>query len=150
MLPDSLKGFAPTVRGIAKSNARVTIKQNGYVIYQTYVSPGAFAINDLYPTSSSGDLQVTVKESDGSENTFTVPYSAVPLLQREGRLKYALTAGKYRSTNDDQDEVNFARNGNLRLAAWLHAVRRFAGQQRLPRLRAGRRAEHGGFRRGLR
>ncbi|WP_370430223.1 fimbrial biogenesis usher protein [Klebsiella michiganensis] len=108
MLPDSLKGFAPTVRGIAKSNARVTIKQNGYVIYQTYVSPGAFAINDLYPTSSSGDLQVTVKESDGSENTFTVPYSAVPLLQREGRLKYALTAGKYRSTNDDQDEVNFA------------------------------------------
>ncbi|MDU1105205.1 MAG: fimbria/pilus outer membrane usher protein, partial [Enterobacter sp.] len=48
------------------------------------------------------------KESDVSENTFTVPYSAVPLLQREGRLKYALTAGKYRSTNDDQDEVNFA------------------------------------------
>ncbi|STW66288.1 type 1 fimbriae anchoring protein FimD [Klebsiella michiganensis] len=91
-----------------RANARVTIKQNGYVIYQTYVSPGAFAINDLYPTSSSGDLQVTVKESDGSENTFTVPYSAVPLLQREGRLKYALTAGKYRSTNDDQDEVNFA------------------------------------------
>ncbi len=37
-----------------------------------------------------------------------MPYSAVPLLQREGRLKYALTAGKYRSTNDDQDEVNFA------------------------------------------
>lgn len=107
MLPDSLKGFAPTVRGIARSNAKVTIKQNGYVIYQTYVSPGAFAINDLYPTSSSGDLQVTVQETDGSENSYTVPYSAVPLLQREGRVKYALTAGKYRSSNDQQDEVNF-------------------------------------------
>lgn len=67
MLPDSLKGFAPTVRGIAKSNARVTIKQNGYVIYQTYVSPGAFAINDLYPTSSSGDLQVTVKRATAAK-----------------------------------------------------------------------------------
>ena len=27
MLPDSLKGFAPTIRGIAKSNAQVTIKE---------------------------------------------------------------------------------------------------------------------------
>ena len=108
MLPDSLKGFAPTVRGIARSNAKVTIKQNGYVIYQTYVSPGAFAITDLYPTSSSGDLLVTVQETDGSENSYSVPYSAVPLLQREGRIKYALTAGKYRSSNDQQEEVNFA------------------------------------------
>ena len=108
MLPDSLKGFAPTVRGIARSNARVTIKQNGYVIYQTYVSPGAFTITDLYPTSSSGDLLVTVKETDGSENSYSVPYSAVPLLQREGHLKYALTAGKYRSSNDQQEDVDFA------------------------------------------
>lgn len=44
MLPDSLKGFAPVVRGIAKSNAQVTIKQNGYTIYQTYVSPGALRL----------------------------------------------------------------------------------------------------------
>ena len=107
MLPDSLKGFAPTVRGIARSNAKVTIKQNGYTIYQTYVSPGAFEINDLYPTSSSGDLQVTVKETDGSENTFTVPYSAVPMLQREGRIKYALTGGKFRSNSDQQDDPAF-------------------------------------------
>lgn len=107
MLPDSLKGFAPTIRGIAKSNAQVTIKQNGYTIYQTYVPPGAFVINDLYPTSSSGDLTVSVQEVDGSVNTFTVPYSAVPILQREGRLKYALTAGKYRSGSNDEDDPEF-------------------------------------------
>ncbi len=47
-LPDSLKGFAPVVRGIAKSNAQITIKQNGYAIYQTYVSPGAFEISDTF------------------------------------------------------------------------------------------------------
>lgn len=107
MLPDSLKGFAPTIRGIAKSNAQVTIKQNGYTIYQTYVPPGAFAINDLYPTSSSGDLTVNVQEADGSVNTFTVPYSTVPILQREGRLKYSLTAGKFRSGSNDEDEPEF-------------------------------------------
>lgn len=127
MLPDSLKGFAPTVRGIAKSNAKVTIKQNGYVIYQTYVSPGAFAINDLFPTSSSGDLIVTVKESDGSENSFTVPYSAVPLLQREGRLKYDFTAGKYRSNNDEQNDDSFVQG--TALLGMAHGITAYGGTQ---------------------
>lgn len=104
MLPDSLKGFAPTIRGIAKSNAQVTIRQNGYVIYQAYVPPGAFAISDLFPTASSGDLTVSVKEADGSVSTYVVPYSTVPILQREGRLKYAFTAGKYRSGGSNQDD----------------------------------------------
>ncbi|MCP2006219.1 UNVERIFIED_ORG: outer membrane usher protein [Buttiauxella agrestis ATCC 33320] len=108
MMPDSMKGFAPTIRGIARSNAQVTIKQNGYVIYQSYVSPGAFEINDLFPTSSSGDLIVEVKESDGTTSNYTVPYSAVPILQREGRLKYAVTAAEYRSNGDTQDNVDFA------------------------------------------
>ncbi|AUJ81898.1 fimbrial assembly protein [Enterobacter cancerogenus] len=107
MLPDSLRGFAPVIRGIAQSSAQVTIKQNGYIIYQSYVAPGAFTISDLYPTSGSGDLEVTIKEADGSERTFVQPFSAVPIMQREGRLKYALTAGKYRSGNDDSDEPEF-------------------------------------------
>lgn len=107
MLPDSLRGFAPTVRGIAKSNAQVTIKQNGYVIYQSYVTPGAFAIDDLFPTSSSGDLTVEVKEADGSVTSYSVPYSAVPVLQREGRVKYAVTAAEYRGNSDQQDDMNF-------------------------------------------
>ncbi|EDW1853844.1 fimbrial biogenesis outer membrane usher protein [Salmonella enterica subsp. diarizonae] len=107
MLPDSLRGFAPIIRGIAQSSAQVTIKQNGYIIYQSYVAPGAFTISDLYPTSGSGDLEVTIKEADGSERTFVQPFSAVPIMHREGRLKYALTAGKYRSGNDDSDEPEF-------------------------------------------
>lgn len=108
MLPDSLRGFAPVVRGIAQSNAQVTVKQNGYTIYQTYVAPGAFTLSDLYPTSGSGDLEVTIKEADGTERHFVQPFSAVPLMQREGRLKYAATAGKYRSNSDGADEPQFA------------------------------------------
>lgn len=110
MLPDSLRGFAPTIRGIARSHAQVTVRQNGYTIYQSYVPPGAFEINDLFPTSSSGDLVVEVKESDDSINVYTVPYASVPVLQREGRIKYALTAGKYRSSSDQQNDVNFAQS----------------------------------------
>lgn len=108
MLPDSLKGFAPVVRGIAKTNAQVTVKQNDYVIYQSYVSPGAFEITDLYPTSGSGDLEVTIKEADGSEQTMLVPYAAVPVLQREGRLKYSLASGQYKSYQENGEKPLFA------------------------------------------
>ncbi len=97
MLPDSEKGFAPIIRGIAKTNAQVTIRQNGYIIYQSYVAPGAFEISDLYPSASSGDMTVTIKEQDGSEQSFVQPYASVPVLQREGRTKYSLTAGQYRN-----------------------------------------------------
>ncbi|WP_324722529.1 fimbria/pilus outer membrane usher protein [Lelliottia sp. JS-SCA-14] len=105
MLPDSLKGYAPVVRGIARTNAQVVIRQNGYVIYQSYVAPGAFEITDMYPTGGSGDLNVTVKEADGSEQNFVVPFASVPVLQREGHLKYSLTAGQYRSYNSEVDKT---------------------------------------------
>lgn len=107
MYPDSQRGFAPVVRGTASTNARVTIRQNGYTIYQTFVAPGAFAIDDLYPVSSSGDLEVTVTEADGGARVFTIPYSSVPVLQREGRVKYTLTAGRYRSSGDRYEEPDF-------------------------------------------
>lgn len=107
MLPDSLRGFAPVIRGIAQSNAQVTVRQNGYVIYQTYVAPGAFTITDLYPTASSGDLEVVIREADGSERVSLQPFSAVPIMQREGQLKYAATAGRYRTAYLSGNTPNF-------------------------------------------
>lgn len=108
MMPDSLKGYAPVVRGIARTNAQVIIRQNGYQIYQSYVAPGAFEITDMYPTGGAGDLDVTVKESDGSEQHFTVAFASLPVLQREGRFKYAITGGQYRSYNSDVEKTPLA------------------------------------------
>lgn len=107
MLPDSLRGFAPTVQGIANSNAQITISQNGITIYQTTVPPGPFTISDLYPTSASGELNVTIREADGSERSFTQAFSNVPMMQREGQFKYALVTGKYRNTKDGGKEPFF-------------------------------------------
>ncbi len=108
MLPDSLKGYAPVVRGIARTNAQVVIRQNGYQIYQSYVAPGAFEITDMYPTGGAGDLDVTIKEADGSEQHFVVPFASLPVLQREGRLKYAITGGQYRSYDSSVEKTPFA------------------------------------------
>ncbi|EHG7582541.1 fimbrial biogenesis usher protein [Citrobacter sedlakii] len=107
MLPDSQKGFAPVIHGIARGTAQVSVKQNGYEIYHSTVPPGPFTINDLYAAGNGGDLQVTIKEADGSSQNFTVPYSSVPVLQREGHTRFALTAGEYRSGNDQQEEPKF-------------------------------------------
>ncbi|WP_459622805.1 fimbria/pilus outer membrane usher protein, partial [Burkholderia sp. 3C] len=94
MLPDSLQGYAPVVRGIAETNARVTIRQNGNVIYDMPVAPGPFVIDDLYPTGYGGNLEVTVTEADGRKRMFLVPYAAVPLLLRPGISRFSVTAGR--------------------------------------------------------
>ncbi|MEG4687665.1 fimbria/pilus outer membrane usher protein [Enterobacter cloacae] len=107
MLPVSQQGFAPVVRGIANSDAKVTIKQNGYIIYQTNVSPGPFEIRDLSQVTSGADLEVTVEEADGSEHSFIQASASVPVLQREGGFKYSLAAGRYRG-NEGEDEPIFA------------------------------------------
>ena len=93
MLPDSQLEYAPVVHGIAQTNARVVITQNGNTILETTVSPGTFEINDLYATGYGGDLHVTVYEADGSQNTFTVPYSSVVQLLRPGVWRYSATGG---------------------------------------------------------
>ncbi len=114
MLPDSQKGFAPVIHGIARGTAQVSVKQNGYEIYQSTVPPGPFTINDLYSAGNGGDLQVTIKEADGSSQVFTVPYSSVPVLQRESHTRYAVTAGEYRSGNDRQDKPKFFQSTVMR------------------------------------
>jgi len=96
MLPESMQGYAPVVRGVAESNAKVSIRQNGNIVYENTVPPGEFRITDLYNTGFGGDLQVTVTEADGRIKQFVVPYAAVPQLLREGHSRYSLTAGEWR------------------------------------------------------
>jgi len=117
MLPNSRKGFAPLITGIAQSNARVTVSQNGNVVYQTYVPPGAFRIDDMYQASQGGDLLVTITESDGTVRTQSVAYSALPMMQRPGTLKYELTAGRYHGgVTDTSKEAEFG------LATFLYGL----------------------------
>lgn len=97
MLPGSLRGFAPTVRGIARTIARVVIRQAGNLLHETTVAPGPFVIDDLYATGYGGDLDVTVVESDGGEQRYVVPYASVAQLLRPGATRYAMTAGRLRN-----------------------------------------------------
>lgn len=133
MYPDSLRGYSPVVRGIAKSNAEVIIRQNGVVVDQRYVPPGAFEISDLYAVSGSGDLDVTIKESDGTEQRLLVPFASLPVLQREGRLSYGLAAGQYRAQDASADDEKFMQGTliyGLPLGATLYGGGQWANRYR--------------------
>ncbi|MCW1829951.1 fimbrial biogenesis outer membrane usher protein [Enterobacter asburiae] len=95
MMPGNMNGFSPVINGIASSNALVTVKQNGYVIYEANVAPGPFRFTDLSGSGTAGDLEVTIKEADGSVHGFRQPYSSLPVMQREGRLRYETAVGEY-------------------------------------------------------
>lgn len=95
MLPDSMRSYAPTVRGVAESNARVVVRQNNNILYETSVPPGPFELTDLPATGYGGDLEVTVTEADGRSRRFTVPFASVAQLLRPGVSRFNVTAGQY-------------------------------------------------------
>ncbi|WP_407198575.1 fimbrial biogenesis outer membrane usher protein [Citrobacter portucalensis] len=94
MLPNSKQNFTPLVQGIAQSNALVTIEQNGFIVYQKEVPPGPFSIADLQLAGGGADLDVTVREADGSVTTYLVPYASVPNMLQLGVSKYDVVAGR--------------------------------------------------------
>ncbi|MDY1036762.1 fimbria/pilus outer membrane usher protein [Lelliottia sp. CFBP8978] len=113
MYPGRINGFAPVIRGIARSNATVTVKEHNNVIYQTNVTPGPFTIKDLAPVSTGGTLDVTIKESDGSETHFQQNYATITNLQRQGFFKYSLALGRYKpdeETDDSSDDSEILPN----------------------------------------
>lgn len=100
MLPDSLNGYAPIIRGAADTNALVEVYQNGQLIYQTNVSQGPFIIEDLYPTGYGGDLQVIINEANGQKRSFRVPYASISQMLRPGIGRYNITVGQVRNLSN--------------------------------------------------
>lgn len=96
MIAPDLSRYSPVVRGIAYSQAQVTIKQNDTVIYQKNVPPGPFELRD-FSQMFSGDLEIEIRESNGNVRHYSQASAVLPILQREGRLRYNLAIGDYRS-----------------------------------------------------
>lgn len=92
-LPPNLQGYAPEIRGLAKTNAKVTVKQSGRIIYETTVPAGPFNIQDLR-SSVRGTLDVQVEEQDGSISTFQVNTANIPYLTRPGYVRYNVAVAR--------------------------------------------------------
>jgi outer membrane usher protein len=96
LLPDDERSFNTVVRGVARGNATVRIRQNNVVFFEQNVPAGPFEFTRLYPPSTLGDLQVTVTEADGSETRSVVPYAYNGGKLNPGSYRYSLAVGNYR------------------------------------------------------
>lgn len=85
--------FVPVVTGYAQTQARVTVRRAGYVIYERIVSPGAFTLQNLPASIGSGDLEVTITEADGRERVFVVPFTTNAKQLRTGKTRWSVAAG---------------------------------------------------------
>ena len=95
------EGQRAVIEGIANSQAQVEIRQNGSLIHSTVVPAGPFALNNVRRLNSRSDVEVTVKEADGSERRFTVPAAMLGLnLPSSG---FSLGAGQVRRTGKEQE-----------------------------------------------
>ncbi|QIU88424.1 fimbria/pilus outer membrane usher protein [Yokenella regensburgei] len=101
---DNQYSYAPVIRGVARTNARLTVRQRGTVIYSTLLTPGTFAIDDIYTAQVGSDLDVTVEESDGQVRAFRVPYTALPGMIRPGTTRYSVAVGTWRSAGSVASE----------------------------------------------
>lgn len=106
-LPPKLRGYAPEVTGIAKTNAKVTITQQGRVVYETTVASGPFRIQELNG-ATSGQLDVRVEEQDGSVQTYQVTTASVPYLTRPGQVRYKFAIGRPTDYNHNTNGPLFA------------------------------------------
>lgn len=105
-LAPNLRGYAPEVVGVAKTNAKVTVSQQGSVIYETTVASGPFRIQDLN-NAVMGKLDVTIQEQDGTKRTFQVDTATIPYLTRPGSVRYKLALGKPSDYDHHTQDINF-------------------------------------------
>lgn len=95
MLPDVMQHYAPVIRGVAQTRAKLEVLLNGYPVYTTFVAPGPYVIDDLGVGGGSGELEVVLTEADGQVRRFLQPYSSLANLLREGVWRYSATLGRY-------------------------------------------------------
>jgi len=97
MRPDNQRFYMPAISGTARTNATVVIRQNGFVIDQRRVTPGPFLITDIHSASSSGDLDISVVETDGNVQHFTQAFNTIAALLPPGVFNYEMSGGRLRN-----------------------------------------------------
>lgn len=90
----AVPGTTARVTGIARTQARVEVRQLGVPIYASQLPPGPFALGDLPLVSGTADLDVTIVEATGDAQHFVVPGSALPSAGLAAAQGLALAVGR--------------------------------------------------------
>jgi outer membrane usher protein FimD/PapC len=104
ILPDSAlnqnASGGATIEGIANTpQARVEVKQQGILIFNTVVPAGPFVLRDIQLLQGNTNVDVTIFETDGSRKSFSLPAAS---LHRANLSKtgVSMAVGKVRDVGD--------------------------------------------------
>ena len=98
MKPGNL-GYTPVFSGIANGPSRVTLTQNGRLLYSEMVPAGPFSITNV-PLYTSGDVTMKITGEDGREQTQVFPLAVMNGQLIPGEYEFNLAAGL---PDDDSD-----------------------------------------------
>lgn len=113
-----------SVLGIARSSqARVEVRQNGQLVYSTLVPAGPFTLDDVPVARNNVALDVSVIESSGAINRFTVPASQVKTGNMSLQQGLTISAGQVRRIDSDYDNplvLNIS--DGWRISPWMNVA----------------------------
>ncbi|WP_318492142.1 fimbria/pilus outer membrane usher protein [Photobacterium leiognathi] len=120
------RGYAPVINGVLNSNSRITIKQDGYILYSKILPAGPYSLTDIDPIFN-GDLSVITEEANGNKTMRVYPVTTASALLRENKYHYNISAGM-RDKYDNRLDGAFVfgsfdygfNTGTLNTAAIIH------------------------------
>lgn len=95
LIPPAERTYNPSIKGVARTNARVQARQNGVLFLERNVPPGAFEFGNIRPPNSVGDIEIVITEADGTQQVSAVPYANVLAKLKPGTYRYIFNAGHY-------------------------------------------------------
>ncbi|EGT0627986.1 fimbrial biogenesis outer membrane usher protein [Citrobacter freundii] len=119
MLDPKYTTYRPAITGIANSPATVTVRQYGKVIYQQNVPQGPFSLTD-FNRSGNGDVDVEIREADGSTRHFTMAQASSATLMQRGASAWSASSGRAVSSTGYADD-KFVQAG-MSYGAWANTT----------------------------
>lgn len=115
-------GSGIEVSGLARgAQARVDVRQQGRVVYSTLVPAGPFTLTDVPVVSTNSDLEVTVTETDGGQNSFIIPAAALSGGRLSSPQGLSVALGRYRDEGGGSEEPWLGTmSDGWRLRPWLN------------------------------
>jgi outer membrane usher protein FimD/PapC len=90
------QGSGGMVEGVAQSQARVEVRQNGVLVYSTVVPAGPFALADIPRINRQASLDVTVVGAGGESQHFSVSPAMAGIFTPSAGYSFAV--GRVRNT----------------------------------------------------
>lgn len=107
---NNLYAKSPIIEDTAETPSEIKVKQQGRIIYETIVPPGAFILDNL-PVIGSNELILEIKEADGRIRRSTHYFTSMPNQLKKGKYQYNIIGGysynRNRSQYDNSNKPTF-------------------------------------------